>query len=231
MGNRSGSGKATHRRGRGTAAAREPMLEVLRQRIASHELPPGSRLPEHDLASEFGVSRTRVREVFGILEVHSLIERIPNRGAIVVRLDLKQAQELFDIREMLEGLSARLAAEKVAGESWQDLAELFRRPVAEAVRKGDLDTYLAAVELLRRRMIAAADNVLLANLLDRLDERIQVLMRRIVILPGRIELGLGEHRALVRALIQGKADEAERLKRANIRSARECLLRYQNLVF
>jgi DNA-binding GntR family transcriptional regulator len=92
------------------------MLEVLRQRIASHELPPGSRLLEHDLANEFGVSRARVREVFGILEVHSLIERIPNRGAVVLRLDLKQAQELFDIREMLEGLSARLAGEKTAGE-------------------------------------------------------------------------------------------------------------------
>ena len=76
--------------------------------------PPGAKLREPDLAEEFGVASHRVRDALAALEQRGLVERIPNRGALVMRLDLSQVFYIYDLREVLEGLCARLATENVA---------------------------------------------------------------------------------------------------------------------
>src|SRR5215510_16015221 len=159
--------RPAHRRGPPT---RRPttadLLDALRQRIARQDVPPGAKLREHELASEFGVPRTRIREVFGALESRGLIERIPNRGAVVMRLDSAHVFQLYDVREVLEGLCVRLATENVASASWQDLVEHFCGPMADFVRDGDFDAYIAGYERLRQRVIEAARNVVVAQMLD-----------------------------------------------------------------
>jgi DNA-binding GntR family transcriptional regulator len=206
------------------------IVAVLRERIASQQFLSGSRLREKELSEEFGVSRARIREAFGALEERGLIERIPNQGAIVARLDHKQIYDLFDVREMLEGLCARLATEKAAPATWDDLAEMFGKPMERHVERGELDAYLATYDLFRQRMIAAADNGILQDLLDSIHDKTKVLIRRIIILPGRAKRGLGEHRALLAAMRKGDAREAERLKRKNISSSREYLQRYEDFL-
>jgi DNA-binding GntR family transcriptional regulator len=206
------------------------LLNTLRQRIARQEVPPGAKLREHELASEFGVPRTRIREVFGALESRGLIERIPNRGAVVMRLDSDQVFQLYDVREVLEGLCVRLATENVAPESWQDLVEHFRGPMAGFVRNGDFEAYIAGYERLRQRVIEAARNVVVAQMLDTIYEKTNVVIRRIIILPGRAEVGLREHQAVLAAMRRGDANEAERLKRQNLRSAKETLMRFRSYV-
>lgn len=208
----------------------EEVLEALREKIANHDLPPGSKLRESTLSGEFGVSRARIREVFGALEERSLIERIPNRGAVVTRLTPDQAFDLFDVREVLEGLAVRLATENMPPDSWQDLVELFGEPAEKTVAEGDLEGYMDKLAILRGRMIAGADNPLLASQLDGLDDRTRVLIRRLVVLPGRVATGLAEHRQILAAMRRGDSEEAERLKRENIRGARECFRQYQNFV-
>ena len=206
------------------------LVAALRERIASHEFLSGSRLREQELAEEFGVSRARVREAFGALEERGLIERIPNRGAVVARLDQKQIYDLFDVREMMEGLCARLATEKAPRGAWDDLARMFGKPMERHVEQGRLDAYLKTYDLLRRRMIAAADNEILRDLLDSIHDKTKVLIRRIIILPGRAKRGLAEHRALLVAMRKGNGQEAERLKRKNISSSREYLERYEDFL-
>src|ERR1700682_677346 len=122
--------RSDHRRG-GPRRSRPSAVEVLntlRQRIARQEIPPGSKLREHELADEFGVPRTRIREVFGALESRGLIERIPNRGAVVMRLDFAHVFQLYDVRALLEGLCVRLATENVPPEAWQELGDPLTRP-------------------------------------------------------------------------------------------------------
>ncbi len=221
---RSGAGAGG---GRGRAA---DMLQVLRERIARQEIAPGAKLREQDLAQEFGVPRTRIREVFAALESRGLIERIPNRGAVVARLDLSQVFYIYDLREVLEGLCVRLATQNVPPESWQDLVELFGAPMEERVREGDFDAFIAGYERFRRRSIEAARNPVLAQMLDSIYEKTQVLIRRIIILPGRAEVGLKEHRAVLAAMRAGDAAAAESLRRENMRSAKAFLQRYQKYV-
>jgi DNA-binding GntR family transcriptional regulator len=214
----------------GRRAEAEGLMQALRLRIASHELPPGAKLREQELADEFGVSRARVRETLGRLEQRGLVERIPNRGAVVIRLTPEQVCELYDTREVLEGLAVRLATLNAPPESWLSLAEAFGEPAEKAVLDGELETYSELLATFRARVIAACGSALVASLLDTLHERTAYLVRRLILVPGRALDGLKEHRAVIEAMLRGDAEAAEALKRANIRSAKACFSRYQRFV-
>ena len=96
--------------------------------------------------------------------------------------------------------------------------------------RGELNAYLETYEQFRERMIEAAQNPLLKDMLDSIHDKTRVLIRRIIVLPGRAAQGLKEHRALLAAMEKGDADLAERLKRKNIASSRDYLKRYQNFL-
>src|SRR3954469_10348968 len=212
------------------AHAGPSLLPALRERISRRELPPGTKLLENDLALEFGVSRAKVRDAFGVLEQRGLIQRIPNRGALVARLDLSQVCEIYAVREMLEGLCVRLAVEGSKPQSWQDLAELFGRPMDLIVKRGEFEKYIANLDKLRSRTLAAAGNGVLADMLDSINDKTREIQRRIIILPGRAAEGLEQHRAVLAAMRKGDAAKAEELRRANIRSSREYLERFKSFV-
>lgn len=209
------------------ASDTDRLVSELRRRIVGHELPPGARLREHALSQEFAVSRGRVRDAFGILEERGLIERIPNKGAVVTRLEADRIQELFEVREFLEAAIVRLATERAAPETWDRLLDVFGEPLREAVADNDFDAYTAAVSEFRSACIAAAENETLKDLLDSLYDRIQGMTRRLVLVPGRAMEGFRQHQEILRAMRDGDADRAERLKRENIRTAREWFQRYQ----
>jgi len=209
-----------------------PVLDVLRERIASHQIPPGTKLVEERLAVEFGITRARMREVFSALEALGLVMRIPNRGTVVCTLELDQVFEIYDVREALEGMCARLAAQNVPPESWQDMVDLYAPggTMEQYVADRNIEAFFEEYNRFRLRMIEAAGNPVLANMLDGILEKSKVIMRRVMILPGRAEQGLVEHRAILEALRAGDAERAETLRRENIRSAVEHLKRYKTWV-
>lgn len=227
---RTGSRSATAARPRSAIRQAVDLQAALRERIASQEIAPGSKLREQALAAEYKVPRAQVRETLIALEQRGLIERVPNRGAVVVRLDLTQVFETYDLREVLEGLCARLATQNTTPASWQDMVKLFDGPMAQYVRAHDYESFIAGYGRLRRRMIEAAANPVLTSMLDSIYEKTQAIIRRIIILPGRAEHGLAEHRAVIAAMRRGDAAAAERLRRANMRSAKAWLRRYQSFV-
>jgi DNA-binding GntR family transcriptional regulator len=204
----------------------------LRERIASHQIPPGTKLVEERLAVEFGITRARMREVFSALEALGLVMRIPNRGTVVCKLDLNQVFEIYDVREALEGMCARLAAQNAPPESWQDMVDLYAPDGAmeQYVKEGNIEDFFEEYSRLRLRMIEAANNPVLASMLDGILEKSKVIMRRVMILPGRTAQALIEHRAIIAALRSGDAESAEALRRQNIRSAVAHLKRYKTWV-
>lgn len=214
----------------GSRANRADLFNLLRERIARHEYGPGAKLLENDLAREFKVSRAQVREAFGALESRGLIQRIPNRGAEVARLDVSQMFEIYDVREVLEGLCTRLAVQNTEPAAWQPLVEMFGKPMERSVRNGDFEDYIEKLQLLRRRTSEAANNRVLTDMLDSIHDKTRELMRRIIILPGRAVEGLQQHRAVLAAMRKGDALLAEKRKRENIRSSREFLVRFQTFI-
>lgn len=204
--------------------------QQLRDRIASQEIPPGAKLRESEVAERFGVSRAAVRDAFGILAQRGLIERIPNRGAVVKRLGHEQIVEIFAVREVLEGLGARQAAQKAPREFWGRHVAALGEPMEGYVRDGDFESFLSSYDAFRRDIIVAADNQLLTDMLDGMREKIMVLARRIIILPGRAAQALQEHRAVLDALCRGDAEAAEVLRKENMRSGLRWLERYRNFI-
>lgn len=213
---------------------REPrtdrLLMTLRARISRQEIPPGAKLREQALASEFRVGRNRIREAFSALEQRGLVQRIPNRGTVVARLSLKEVFHLYDVREVLEGVAARLATENAAPETWQDLVDYFGAPMGDHVRRQDIDAFIAGYERFRQRVLVAAGNPFLAQMLDSIYDRTQIVIQRVIMLPGRAEAGLAQHRAVLVAMRRGNAQQAEEMRRENMRSAKQWFQRNHKYV-
>src|SRR2546427_9902876 len=118
--------------------------EVIRQAILDGRLEPGRRLKEEELARELGISRTPVREALLILQAEGLVVGTPNRGAIVRAHDSDDLRDLYDLRALLEGHGARLAAARISAEPLallRDGCNLFQALTYRDVRelgKGNL---------------------------------------------------------------------------------------------
>lgn len=206
------------------------LVDELRRRIVNNQMPPGSRIRENELAEEFSVSRSRVRDAFGILEERGLIERIPNKGAVVMRLEADSFLELFDVREVLEGLMVRLATQNTEPEYWDDLIELFGDDLEKAVAENDFNAYMAAIAEFRQSCINAAGSGTLRGLLDDIYDRVLSMTRRLMLVPGRASEGFRQHQEILQAIRSGDAELAEDLKRKNIRSARQWFLKYNDFL-
>jgi DNA-binding GntR family transcriptional regulator len=209
---------------------RDKILATLRERIVEGHYPQGVKLVEQDLAQEFGTSRPMLREIFGDLENLGLVEKFPNRGTTVRRIDSRSLLEIMEIREVLEGLAARLAAQNSQAEDWRDLQRQFGEPFEQIVRNNEFDKYLDLISAFRERMVAAARSEELSKLIISMYAKIRVVQRRIVILPGRIQQAIEEHRAVLNAIMEGNPDKAEKMKRLNMHNAREWLEKYKKWV-
>lgn len=206
---------------------KDSVFRQLRQRIVDGYYPQGIKLTEQDLASEFGVSRLMIREILGDLENQGLVEKHPNRGKVVRRVDSDSLFEIMEIREVLEGLAARLSAQKSKPENWRDLEKEFGEPFEKIVRDLDFEKYLDMISQFRDRMVEAAKNEELSKLINSLYAKIRIVQRRIVILPGRMKEAIEEHRRVLAAIMEGDPEKAEKMKKENLQHAREWLQKYK----
>lgn len=215
------------------APARTSVKDVarrLRERIADHTIPPGARLREWDVAVDFGVPRLTVREALEALVHLGFVEREPNRGIVVRRRELAEVLRLFEMREVNEGLCARIAARNAPRGSWDDLIELFGAPMQDVVARKDLHAYVRHYEQFRRRLIDAADSPPLAELLQRLNDMTSIFGRRVLLVSDRTEHALHDHRAVLAALRRRDAAAAEGARRATIANVQAAVEHYHAFV-
>lgn len=202
----------------------------LRERIAAHTIPPGARLREWDVAADFQVPRLTAREALEALVHLGFVERQPNRGIVVRRRELGEVLRLFEMREVNEGLCARIAARNAPHEGWNDLIELFGAPMQDIVARKDLQTYVRHYEQFRHRLIDAADSPPLAELLQRLNDMTSIFGRRVLLISDRTEHALHDHRAVLAALQRGDAAAAEEARRTTIANVRAVVEQYHEFV-
>lgn len=103
----------------------ERVFDSLCDAIVAGDIPAGSKISEPELAKRFDVSRASLRDAIGRLEACNLVTRRPNVGARVVTLSLEELLEIYRVREALEGMAARLAAEQMSGEELDLLQALL----------------------------------------------------------------------------------------------------------
>ena len=135
----------------------QTITERLRDQILINQLKPGERLIADDLALTFGVSRSMIREALLLLATEGFINIIPRKGTFVTQMSAKQANDLFEVRLLLEGQVASLAAERRTDENLRDLRETADRGLAAALA-GNVDQLPALNTRFHNLLADTADN-------------------------------------------------------------------------
>ncbi|WP_066513780.1 GntR family transcriptional regulator [Bradyrhizobium macuxiense] len=192
------------------------VIEELRQAILSRRLKPGERLVEGRLADELGVSRNPVREAIRVLESEGLVEVTARRGASVVTMSDEEARETIEVRALLEGQNARLAARRREESIIKRIAAVLKQGnEAVAARRYDLLSDLN--QQFHHELAEAGRNRVLADLLKRLRERTAMLFAPTD--PVRQARTWDEHAAILRAIIAGDERAAATLAAEHVMRA------------
>ena len=179
---------------------------VLRRAIVRHELPPGTHLSVPALTQQFGVSRTPVREAVQRIVLEGLATESPHRGAFVIEFKLPELEPLYEVRQALEVLAARLAAKRAQPEDvvrLQEILEVQERALGE----DDIERHVATDIGFHAAMLATARNPALTDMLEQVYERIRSAML-IRVSPTGPRLALEDHRAILQAVADHDPDAA-----------------------
>ena len=157
---------------------------------------PGSRLVESELAEQFGVSRTPIREALQRLETQSLLTR-DGRSLIVASLDHNQMAELYVVRTELEGLAARLAAQHASEEEVDVLQQMVG---ADWMRISDATALSRSNKRFHKQLHLASHNRFLVRQLDLVYRSMALLATTSLAVEGRGPVALDEHQKIVTAI-------------------------------
>lgn len=203
----------------------DQLFETLSEAIVIGTFSPGAKLSEPKLASQYGVSRGPLREAIRRLEERKLVIRTPRQGVRVVVPSRSHAIELFTIREVLEGLAARQAAQSATPEEVAELRAMLEGHRAALARPDAIMYWQATANSDFHFMIARISRN--SHLFELLCGEYYTLFRlyrmKHHIVPGRAQRALVEHTRIVDAIADGDAELAELLMRRHIASAREGL--------
>lgn len=192
------------------------LYERLRTAIHEGRLRPGERLVEDALAAVAHTSRTPVREALRKLEAEGLV-RAAGRGMVVSAPTWDELAELCDVREVLEGMAARRAAES-RSETEVAIFERLVDAMRSASRAGDVDALIEGNRRFHEALWRAARNRYLARQLAALRGAIDRLQPTTLHDPHRRAEVAEEHERILRALVDKDPDAAERHARAHFRN-------------
>lgn len=192
-------------------------LARLRTAILDGAVGPGQRLVEDELASTYQVTRASARAALIDLAGEGLVERIPHRGARVRAISVAEAVAITECRAALEGLCAAKAATRATDEDLAALAGIADGMRA-AVSAGDPLRYSELNRALHQRVRQAAGQPVAAELLERLHGQIVHHQFRLSLRPGRPQVSLPEHLAIIDAVTRRDPAAAEAAVRAHLAS-------------
>jgi DNA-binding GntR family transcriptional regulator len=200
----------------------ERIVDTIRRAILTGDFLPGDRLVEAELSQRFGASRGSVRSALIDLTHEGLVERIANRGARVRAVSVQEALEITEVRMAVEGLCAAKAAEKISDQEITELRSVGER-MRRAVAEGDVSTYSELNQTLHERVRDISDQPVAAEVLTRLRARNVRHQFRLAQRPGRPQVSLVEHLAIIDEVCARSPDGAERAMRRHIGSVLEAL--------
>ncbi|GAB2181262.1 GntR family transcriptional regulator [Denitratisoma sp. agr-D3] len=200
----------------------EEVAELLRTRIFTHELAPGSWIDEQAIAEELGISRTPMREALKVLASEGLVILKPRRGCYVAQLSEQDLDEVFPIMALLESRCAFEAARKATDEDIARL-EALHQALEDYAAQGDADRFFAANDAFHGALQDIAGNGWLKHLIDDTRKVIKLTRRHSLQLEGRVEQSLLEHREIMAALRAKDAELTSRRMHDHLLSGRQAL--------
>jgi len=194
-----------------TRALYEEVAELLRQRIFSRALEPGSWIDELRLAQELGISRTPLREALKVLAAEGLVTMKVRRGAYVTEVSEQDLRDVYHLLALLESDAAAVVATTATDAQLAGLQALHNE-LEGAV--ADRDRFFAVNERFHMRLLELADNRWRNQMVADLRKVMKLNRHNSLFKSGRLQESLAEHRAIVAALVARQAhDAAERMRR------------------
>ena len=211
-----------------TETLSEHVFRRIQAAIVKGEIAPGSKISEPELARVYGISRGPLREAIHRLEGQKLLVRIPHVGARVVSLSHAELIELYEIRESLEGMACRLAAERMSVAEIEELRAVldtherdaaFQAGVGYYQQEGDYDFHY--------KIIQGSGNQMLVKLLtEELYQLVRMYRIQYSTTPNRPQQAFKEHHGILDAIASGDGELAELLMRRHIAASRRNIERH-----
>jgi DNA-binding GntR family transcriptional regulator len=200
----------------------EKAYQALKQGIIDGTYQPNQRLTEMELSQALGVSRPTARQALIRLEQEGLVVIQPNRGASVRSLTVAEALRTLRIREVLDGLAASMAAELATEEELAEMAETLAE-MEQTVAANDMLGYSRLNGRLHTGILRAARDESLYRMLASLNHALVRYQYRTILVPGRLDESLAEHKEIVRAVTTRDPAMAETAVRAHVANIRKTL--------
>lgn len=194
--------------------------QELKSLILERRLTPGEKINEGELARAMGISRTPIREALNRLAKEGLVNIYPQRGAFVVEFSEADVEELFLIRERLEGLAAYLAAERITSKDVEKLENCVQGFVEPFTEK-EIRRYAREDFKFHQTIVALSAAPRLISLVSTLHDYIRVFRLTTIGLSGRMKNSLEEHKRIISSLKKKDPLAAEDAMRAHIIHVRQ----------
>ncbi|SON55030.1 HTH-type transcriptional regulator McbR [Hartmannibacter diazotrophicus] len=194
----------------------DPVAEHLREMIIKGELTPGARVPVTELAADFGVSQTPMREALKVLAEEQLVELLPNRGARVLPYTAREAADLFQVIASLESLAAEIATTRLSKADLDALEEMHER-MRGHYESGDKEPYFDINSRIHDRIMRLSGNEALIATHGKLIVRATRGRYMAIVDPERWAEAMDEHEQLMTALRDRDAAAAAAIWRLHLR--------------
>lgn len=188
----------------------------LRYAIVEGEIVAGSKLSEAELSTKYSVSRAVIREAINRLESCHLVERKANVGARVVALSPDGLVELYQIRESLEGMAARLAAKNMTSQEIEELNQLLESHADKVKQEGSYYQEAGDVDFHYRIILGCKNKQLISLLVDGIYHLVRMYRVQLGMSGPRITTAFDEHKHIVNAIQNRDEELAEMLMRRHI---------------
>ncbi|MES2383357.1 MAG: GntR family transcriptional regulator [Pseudomonadota bacterium] len=196
----------------------EEVAELLRQRIFSRELAPGSWIDELKLAEEYGISRTPLREALKVLATEGLVTMKVRRGAYVTEVSERDLADVYHLLALLESDAAGVVATRATEAQLKELQGLHRE-LEKAVPQRE--RFFEINEAFHMRLLEIADNRWRDQMVADLRKVMKLNRHNSLLKSGRIEESLAEHRAIMDALAARDANATAERMREHFRNGLE----------
>lgn len=209
---------------RSVTRGRSNITSEIREAILRGDFVAGQRLVESDLSEQFAASRGSVRLALTELATDRLVEKVANRGARVRVVPLDEAIEIYEVRMAVEALCAAKAAERVDAAGAVELRSIGSQ-METTVASGDVMGYRQLNQLLHGRVREMSGQRTAAGVLERLRAQSVRQQFQVAMMPGRPQVSLPEHLAIIEAICVGDPEAADRAIRVHLGSVMDAMRR------
>jgi DNA-binding GntR family transcriptional regulator len=194
---------------------KQQAYQAIKHKIVSLQLEPGAVIDEAALIEELALGRTPIREALQRLALEKLVDIVPRRGMFVTEIGITDLQRLFEVRMVLEGMAARLAAQRGRPEHWARMEAALSR-LDDGAAEMDNEVLIAIDGACHEIMYEAADNEFLYDTLTGMYSLSLRLWYYSLAKIGKMRSTVLEHRDILQALRAGDAQRAATLLEAHI---------------